>query len=209
MIVCAASNNAGKLKELRRILELMGHEVKSLRDLCIDLDPEETGTTFAENARIKAMTVHQHTGEAVIADDSGICVDALGGRPGVYSARYGGEDLPHPEKIKLLLSELRDTPPEQRGARYECAIHFVLADGREYAFHADCPGMVGYETRGQNGFGYDPIFYIGERSFAEYSDEEKDRISHRGKALRQMAEEIGRRVESGEIRVTNPSEKGE
>lgn len=123
--------------------------------------------------------------------------------------RYGGEDLPHPEKIKLLLSELRDTPPEQRGARYECAIHFVLADGREYAFHADCPGMVGYETRGQNGFGYDPIFYIGERSFAEYSDEEKDRISHRGKALRQMAEEIGRRVESGEIRVTNPSEKGE
>ena len=207
MIVCAASNNAGKLKELRRILEQMGHEVKSLRDLCIDLDPEETGTTFAENARIKAMTVHQHTGEAVIADDSGICVDALGGRPGVYSARYGGEDLPHPEKIKLLLSELRDTPPEQRGARYECAIHFVLADGREYAFHADCPGMVGYETRGQNGFGYDPIFYIGERSFAEYSDEEKDRISHRGKALRQMAEEIGRRVESGEIRVTNPSEK--
>ena len=82
-----------------------------------------------------------------------------------------------------------------------------MADGREYAFLADCPGMVGYETRGQNGFGYDPIFYIGERSFAEYSDEEKDRISHRGKALRQMAEEIGRRVESGEIRVTNPSEK--
>ena len=192
MIVCAASNNAGKLKELRRILEQMGHEVKSLRDLCIDLDPEETGTTFAENARIKAMTVHQHTGEAVIADDSGICVDALGGRPGVYSARYGGEDLPHPEKIKLLLSELRDTPPEQRGARYECAIHFVLADGREYAFHADCPGMVGYETRGQNGFGYDPIFYLPEYgcTSAELSMEEKNRISHRGKALCLIKEEL-------------------
>ena len=133
----------------------------------------------------------------------------LDGRPGVYSARYGGEDLPHPEKIKLLLSELQDTPPQQRGARYECAIHFVLADGRKYAFHADCPGVIGYETRGQNGFGYDPIFYIGERSFAEYSDEEKDRISHRGKALRQMAETIGRLVESGEIRVTTPNEKGE
>ena len=209
MVICAATGNAGKLKELRRILSALGHEVKSQKELGITLEPEETGTTFAENARIKAMTVHQHTGEAVIADDSGICVDALDGRPGVYSARYGGEDLPHPEKIKLLLSELQDTPPQQRGARYECAIHFVLADGREYAFHADCPGVIGYETRGQNGFGYDPIFYIGERSFAEYSDEEKDRISHRGKALRQMAETIGRLVESGEIRVTTPNEKGE
>ena len=128
----------------------------------------------------------------MIADDSGICVDALGGRPGVYSARYGGEDLPHPEKIKLLLSELRDTPPEQRGARYECAIHFVLADGREYAFHADCPGMVGYETRGQNGFGYDPIFYLPEYgcTSAELSMEEKNKISHRGKALRAIKDEL-------------------
>ena len=177
MKVIVATGNAGKMREFRRILEPLGFQVTSMKEEGIDVPIVEDGTTFAENARIKAMTVHQHTGEAVIADDSGICVDALGGRPGVYSARYGGEDLPHPEKIKLLLSELRDTPPEQRGARYE--------------------------------FGYDPIFYIGERSFAEYSDEEKDRISHRGKALRRMAEEIGRRVESGEIRVTNPSEKGE
>ena len=158
MKVIVATGNAGKMREFRRILEPLGFQVTSMKEEGIDVPIVEDGTTFAENARIKAMTVHQHTGEAVIADDSGICVDALGGRPGVYSARYGGEDLPHPEKIKLLLSELRDTPPEQRGARYECAIHFVLADGREYAFHADCPGMVGYETRGQNGFGYDPIF---------------------------------------------------
>ena len=168
MKVIVATGNAGKMREFKRILEPLGFQVTSMKEECIDVPIVEDGTTFAENARIKAMTVHQYTGEAVIADDSGICVDALGGRPGVYSARYGGEDLPHPEKIKLLLSELRDTPPEQRGARYECAIHFVLADGREYAFHADCPGMVGYETRGQNGFGYDPIFYIGERSFADF-----------------------------------------
>lgn len=139
------------MREFRRILEPLGFQVTSMKEEGIDVPIVEDGTTFAENARIKAMTVHQHTGEAVIADDSGICVDALGGRPGVYSARYGGEDLPHPEKIKLLLSELRDTPPEQRGARYECAIHFVLADGREYAFHADCPGMVGYEPEDRTG----------------------------------------------------------
>lgn len=209
MKVIVATGNAGKMREFRRILEPLGFQVTSMKEEGIDVPIQEDGTTFAENARIKAMTVHQHTGEAVIADDSGICVDALDGRPGVYSARYGGEDLPHPEKIKLLLSELQDTPPQQRGARYECAIHFVLADGREYAFHADCPGVIGYETRGQNGFGYDPIFYIGERSFAEYSNEEKDRVSHRGKALRQMAETIGRLVENGEIRVTTPNEKGE
>ena len=118
MKVIVATGNAGKMREFRRILEPLGFQVTSMKEEGIDVPIVEDGTTFAENARIKAMTVHQHTGEAVIADDSGICVDALGGRPGVYSARYGGEDLPHPEKIKLLLSELRDTPPEQRGARY-------------------------------------------------------------------------------------------
>ena len=114
MKVIVATGNAGKMREFRRILEPLGFQVTSMKEEGIDVPIVEDGTTFAENARIKAMTVHQHTGEAVIADDSGICVDALGGRPGVYSARYGGEDLPHPEKIKLLLSELRDTPPEQR-----------------------------------------------------------------------------------------------
>ena len=202
MKVLAATNNAGKLKELRRILERMGHTVVSPKELGLTLDPDETGATFAENARIKALAVHTHTGEAVVADDSGISVDALDGRPGVYSARYGGEDLPHPEKIKLLLSELRDVPPERRGAHYTCAICFVLPDGRILDFEAACEGHVGYETRGANGFGYDPIFYIGERSFAEYTDAEKDAISHRGKALRQMAATVERMLADGSIALS-------
>ena len=201
MKVIAATGNQGKLREFRRILEPLGFSVTSMKEEGIDLDIVEDGDTFAANARIKAMAVHAHTGHAVVADDSGLCVDALDGRPGVYSARYGGEDLPHPQKIRLLLEELREVPAERRGARYVCAIHFVLADGREFAYEADCPGVIGYETRGDRGFGYDPIFYGGDRSMAEYSDEEKDRISHRGKALRLMAAEVGELVRTGAIRT--------
>ena len=202
MKVIVATGNAGKMREFKRILEPLGFAVTSMKEEGISLPIEETGTTFAENARIKALAVHTHTGEAVVADDSGISVDALDGRPGVYSARYGGEDLPHPEKIKLLLSELRDVPPERRGAHYTCAICFVLPDGRMLDFEAVCEGHVGYETRGANGFGYDPIFYIGERSFAEYTDAEKDAISHRGKALRQMAATVERMLADGSIALS-------
>ena len=209
MKVIVATGNAGKMREFRRILEPLGFQVTSMKEEGIDVPIQEDGTTFAENARIKAMTVHQHTGEAVIADDSGICVDAPGRPSGcLFRPVRRGESAP-PRKDQAAALRVAGYTAAAAGARYECAIHFVLADGREYAFHADCPGVIGYETRGQNGFGYDPIFYIGERSFAEYSDEEKDRISHRGKALRQMAETIGRLVESGEIRVTTPNEKGE
>ena len=202
MKVIVATGNAGKMREFKRILEPLGFAVTSMKEEGISLPIEETGATFAENARIKALAVHTHTGEAVVADDSGISVDALDGRPGVYSARYGGEDLPHPEKIKLLLSELRDVPPERRGAHYTCAICFVLPDGRTLDFEAVCEGHVGYETRGANGFGYDPIFYIGERSFAEYTDAEKDAISHRGKALRQMAATVERMLADGSIALS-------
>ena len=199
MKVIVATGNAGKLREFQRILEPLGFDVVSMEQEGIALDIVEDDDTFAANARIKAMTVHEHTGHAVIADDSGLCVDALDGRPGVYSARYGGEELPHPQKIKLLLQELQNTPPEQRGAQYVCAIHFVLADGRELSCQADCPGQIGYETRGDRGFGYDPIFYVGERSMAEYPDEEKDAISHRGKALRQLAVQVEAGIRAGEI----------
>lgn len=202
MKVIVATGNAGKMREFKRILEPLGFAVTSMKEEGISLPIEETGATFAENARIKALAVHTHTGEAVVADDSGISVDALDGRPGVYSARYGGEDLPHPEKIKLLLSELRDVPPERRGAHYTCAICFVLPDSRILDFEAVCEGHVGYETRGANGFGYDPIFYIGERSFAEYTDAEKDAISHRGKALRQMAATVERMLADGSIALS-------
>lgn len=130
MIVCAASNNAGKLKELRRILERMGHEVKSLRELGINLDPEETGTTFAENARIKAEAFCKASGLPTVADDSGLCTDALHGAPGVYSARYAGHHGDDDANNAKLLRELADVPEEQRGAKFVSAVCFMLPDGR-------------------------------------------------------------------------------
>ena len=140
MIVCAASNNAGKLKELRRILEQMGHEVKSLRDLCIDLDPEETGTTFAENARIKAEAFCKASGLPTVADDSGLCVDALHGAPGVYSARYAGHHGDDAANNAKLLHEMADVPAGQRGAKFVSAICFMLPDGRALEVAGECPG---------------------------------------------------------------------
>ena len=130
MIVCAASNNAGKLKELRRILERMGHEVKSLRELGITLDPEETGTTFAENARIKAEAFCKASGLPTVADDSGLCTDALNGAPGVYSARYAGHHGDDDANNEKLLREMADVPEGQRGARFVSAVCFMLPDGR-------------------------------------------------------------------------------
>ena len=158
MIVCAASNNAGKLKELRRILEQMGHEVKSLRDLCIDLDPEETGTTFAENARIKAEAFCKASGLPTVADDSGLCVDALHGAPGVYSARYAGHHGDDAANNAKLLHEMADVPAGQRAAKFVSAICFMLPDGRALEVAGECPGSISFAETGSNGFGYDPLF---------------------------------------------------
>lgn len=139
MIVCAASNNAGKLKELRRILERMGHEVKSLRELGINLDPEETGTTFVENARIKAEAFCKASGLPTVADDSGLCTDALHGAPGVYSARYAGHHGDDDANNAKLLRELADVPEEQRGAKFVSAVCFMLPDGRALEVEGECP----------------------------------------------------------------------
>lgn len=190
MQVIVATKNKGKLREFERILAPHGMTVIGMQDMGMDVEIEETGTTFAENARIKAMTLHKLTGKAVVADDSGLCVEALGGRPGVYSARYGGEDTDYPTKIAMLLEELRDVPEEQRTASYECAIHLILPDSSEYQFYGRCVGHIGYECRGENGFGYDPIFYIGQRSIAQFDDGEKDAVSHRGKALEAFAKAV-------------------
>ena len=190
MIVCAASNNAGKLKELRRILERMGHEVKSLRELGIDLDPEETGTTFAENARIKAMAVYQATGLPTIADDSGLCIDALDGQPGVYSARYYGEDTPYTEKNRYILSQLEGLPQEKRTARFVAHITCVLSPEQILDCEGVCEGTIGLAPAGEGGFGYDPIFYVGDKSFAQLDGEAKDAVSHRGKALAKLYEQL-------------------
>ena len=194
MIVCAASNNAGKLKELRRILEQMGHEVKSLRDLCIDLDPEETGTTFAENA----------SGLPTVADDSGLCVDALPGAPGVYSARYAGHHGDDAANNAKLLHEMADVPAGQRAAKFVSAICFMLPDGRALEVAGECPGSISFAETGSTGFGDDPLFVPARvglpdgtttentacRSYAELTDAEKDAISHRGRAMEKLAREL-------------------
>ncbi|HIZ48571.1 MAG TPA: RdgB/HAM1 family non-canonical purine NTP pyrophosphatase [Candidatus Gemmiger excrementavium] len=200
MVICAASNNAGKLKELRRILERMGHEVKSLRELGITLDPEETGTTFAENARIKAEAFCKASGLPTVADDSGLCVDALHGAPGVYSARYAGHHGDDAANNAKLLAEMENVPAGQRTARFVSAVCFLLPDGRELLVEGECPGTVAFTETGSNGFGYDPLFVpdrvglpdgttaenTARRSYAELADGEKDAISHRGRAMEKL-----------------------
>ena len=200
MVICAASNNAGKLKELRRILERMGHEVKSLRELGITLDPEETGTTFAENARIKAEAFCKASGLPTVADDSGLCVDALQGAPGVYSARYAGHHGDDAANNAKLLAEMENVPAGQRTARFVSAVCFLLPDGRELLVEGECPGTVAFTETGSNGFGYDPLFVpdrvglpdgttaenTARRSYAELADGEKDAISHRGRAMEKL-----------------------
>lgn len=204
MVICAASNNAGKLKELRRILERMGHEVKSLRELGIELDPEETGTTFAENARIKAEAFCKASGLPTVADDSGLCVDALHGAPGVYSARYAGHHGDDAANNAKLLQEMRQVPAENRTARFVSAVCFILPNGRELLVEGECPGTVAFSETGTNGFGYDPLFVpdrvglpdgstvenTARRSYAELADGEKDAISHRGRAMEKLEAEL-------------------
>ena len=144
MIVCAATNNAGKLRELRRLLEKAGHTVKSLRELGIDLDPEETGATFAENARIKAEAFCKASGLPTVADDSGLCVDALGGAPGVYSARYCGRHGDDEANNDKLLDAMKDVPAGQRGARFVSAVCLMLPGGASLTCMGECPGRVAF-----------------------------------------------------------------
>ncbi|MBQ9898193.1 MAG: RdgB/HAM1 family non-canonical purine NTP pyrophosphatase [Ruminococcus sp.] len=176
-----ATNNANKLREAREILAPLGIEVLSQRDAGADCEPEENGATFAENAMIKARAVFEIVGLPVIADDSGLCVDALGGRPGVYSARYA----PEGQHCAKLLDEMKDVPAEERGAAFVCNVALLDGDTAE-VFAGECRGAVGYEKRGSNGFGYDPVFMVGERTMAELSADEKNKISHRGAALREL-----------------------
>ena len=186
-----ATGNEGKVREFKRILEPMGFEAVSMKELGLALEVEETGKTFAENARLKAGAACQAAGLPAIADDSGLCVDALGGAPGVYSARYSG--LGDDENNQKLLRELADVPDGERTARYVCAICCCFPDGTFLTAEESCEGKIGYALSGSQGFGYDPLFYVGGRSFGQYSDEEKDAISHRGKALRLFCERLKER----------------
>ncbi len=186
-----ASHNVKKREELRRILSPMGVDVYLDFECGVILsEVEETGSTFAENALLKACSGCADSMMPCIADDSGLCVDALDGRPGVYSARYMGEDTPYPEKIAALLKELEGVPDEKRTARFVSNIACVFPDGRRFGAEGTVEGKIGYEMRGSNGFGYDPVFYVGDRSFAEFTAEEKDAVSHRGNAIRAAAEKL-------------------
>lgn len=181
--IILASNNKNKIREISEILSLLGYEVISQRDAGADFEVEETGTTFAENAAIKARAVYEHCKTAVIADDSGLEVDYLKGAPGVYSHRYAGENATDADRNAKLLKELSGVPDEKRGAQFTCVICFIDENGREELVKGVCRGKIGYEPMGENGFGYDPVFMCGEKSFAQISPEEKNKISHRAKAL--------------------------
>ena len=187
-----ATGNAGKMKEIRMIMEGTGFEVLSMKEAGVSMDIEENGETYEENALIKARAVAAETGELVLADDSGLEIDYLGKEPGVQSARYMGEDTSYRIKNANLIQRLEGVPEEERTARFVCAIAAVLPDGREFTTRATIEGFIGYEEKGSNGFGYDPIFYVPQfgKTTAELTEEEKNRVSHRGKALELMKEEL-------------------
>ena len=190
--VIVATGNMGKLHEIREILSPLGLEVMSMREAGIEREVEETGTTFEENAMLKAKGISSLTDSIVIADDSGLEVDALNKEPGIYSSRYLGKDTSYDIKNNDLIRRLAGVPDEKRTARFVCAVAVILPDGRSFVVRGEMEGRIGYEIAGENGFGYDPIFYLPEYGMtsAEISPEEKNRISHRGKALLQMAEKL-------------------
>lgn len=186
-----ATKNQKKLKELKRILVPMGFEVLSESDLESPLEEiEETGTTFEENAILKAKAGLQATGYISIADDSGLCVDYLSGAPGVYSARYSGEHGNDKMNNAKLLKELNGVEMEKRTAYYVAAIACVFPDGRQFTVRGECHGHIAFEEKGDGGFGYDPLFISEIGCLGLVSPEEKDKISHRGKALRLLKEEL-------------------
>ena len=190
--IILASNNSGKIAEVRQILKDLDIELVSMREAGVEADIEENGTTFEENALIKARAVMELTGAVAIADDSGLEVDYLGKEPGVYSARYMGHDTSYEIKNKAIIDRLAGVTGADRSARFVCAIAVVFPDGRELVTRAAMEGVIAEKPEGENGFGYDPIVYLPEsgKTAAQLSPEEKNKISHRGKALDKMKAEL-------------------
>lgn len=197
-----ATGNMGKMREIREIMKDFDVEVLSMKEAGVEVEVEENGSTFMENSFIKARAIAEKCKEMghndiVLADDSGLVVDALGGEPGIYSARYMGEDTSYTIKNANIIERLEGVPDEKRTARFVCAIACVLPDGRELEAEETYEGRIGYEEKGEHGFGYDPIFYLPDRGCysGELEPELKNEISHRGKALKKMrkllANEIG------------------
>ena len=185
-----ATHNPGKLKEMGAILAQFGVEVVSPRDLVLTVDVEETGTTFAENAMLKAKAICAAAKLPAIADDSGLCVDALNGGPGVYSARYGGEGLDDKGRYTLLLNNMRGQTT--RAAHFTCSIACAFPNGDTLTAEGRCDGSIAFAPMGEGGFGYDPVFFVPEKAktFGQLTAEEKSTISHRGKALKSFAEKL-------------------
>src|SRR5579883_3279837 len=179
-----ATTNLHKLEEYRAIFADVPFQLLSLRDIHLDMDVEETGTTFAENAELKALAYARASGLTALADDSGLEIDALGGAPGIYSARFAGRETPYAERFRLILARLQDVPVSQRTARFRCAIALAEPSGYTRVVEGTIEGLIAESPRGENGFGYDPIFLVPEygKTTAEMAPEEKHRISHRGRA---------------------------
>ena len=191
MKVILASQNQHKLVELSAILSQLGFEIALESEYGLHVDVDETGTTFEENSLLKAEAVMKASGMPVLADDSGLMVDALDGAPGVYSARYGHKSS-DAERIAYLLENLKDVPAEKRTAKFVCVITCLWPDGRRIVARGECPGQILFAPKGTGGFGYDPVFYLPEleKTYAELAPEEKNAISHRGNALKILKEEL-------------------
>lgn len=191
-----ATTNEGKMKEIRLILKDLDYDIQSMKEAGIDIDIIEDGLTFEENAAIKAKAIMELTGTMVLADDSGLEVDALDKAPGIYSARFLGENTSYDIKNNYILDKLKDLPWEERSARFVCAIACALPEGEILTTRATIEGFIGYEIKGDNGFGYDPIFWVPEYSCTsgELDTDIKNKISHRGKALEEMKTVIRNRL---------------
>lgn len=196
MKIVFASGNLGKVREIREMLSGMNIELASLKDYPDIPEIVEDGKTFLENALKKARTVSERTGRAVLADDSGLQVDALGGEPGIYSARYAGEGASDDDNINLLLEKLKEVPPEKRTASFCCVLVLYNTDGTYESFESRWPGRIIDDRRGDNGFGYDPVFYVPElnKTAAELPPEIKNRISHRGQSFLKLKQFLGRKT---------------
>ena len=194
--IILASSNKGKVREVQAIMEEIGIKVIPLADTDFTDEIEENGSTFEENAVIKAETVMKALNKPVLADDSGLEIDCLNKEPGIYSARYLGHDTPYPTKNKMILERLADVEEEKRSARFVCAMALAIPGEETITTRATMEGRIANEIKGENGFGYDPIFYLPEfgMSSAEISPEQKNEISHRGKALRMMKDELLKRA---------------
>lgn len=190
--VIIATKNAGKAKEFGRMFQTLGYSVKTLIDFPEINDIEETGNTFEENAILKAEAVSKVLSKMVIADDSGLSIDALGGRPGIFSARYAGEAKNDEANILKVLEELKDVPDDERQARFYCALAIASPDFETFTVSGACEGVILHEKRGTNGFGYDPIFYVVDKgkAMAELTPDEKAKISHRAQALQKLESQL-------------------